>query len=214
LEIIEAMPIREQVANILRKKIIDGDFSSNERISERQIGEMLNVSTTPVKEAIRSLVAEGFVYTIPRKGSFVSEHSKENIREIIFVRSAIDGVAAYFAALYASNEQISYMRECLKGAREIIERQGDKGEISRLNSEFHQTVRQSCPNSFIVNLGNSIFQIDMSVRTFVNQGDYEELMGRQLQHEKILEAIETKNSERAEELMRIHVRTGSSRAFK
>lgn len=97
-QIIESKPLREQVADIVRGMILRGEIKAGEQISERTIGQMLHVSTTPVKEAFRSLQAEGLIYTRPRRGSFVSEISIDNMLEIAFMRSALEGVAAYYAA--------------------------------------------------------------------------------------------------------------------
>ena len=55
MNIVEAAPIRDQVADILRKRIISGDLANGEKLSERQISAELNISTTPVKEAFRLL---------------------------------------------------------------------------------------------------------------------------------------------------------------
>lgn len=76
MNIVEAAPIRDQVADILRKRIISGDLANGEKLSERQISAELNISTTPVKEAFRLLQAEGLIYTLPRKGSFVSANAQ------------------------------------------------------------------------------------------------------------------------------------------
>lgn len=62
-QIIESKPLREQVADIVRGMILRGEIKAGEQISERTIGQMLHVSTTPVKEAFRSLQAE--VLSIP-----------------------------------------------------------------------------------------------------------------------------------------------------
>ena len=78
MNIVEAAPIRDQVADILRKRIISGDLANGEKLSERQISAELNISTTPVKEAFRLLQAEGLIYTLPRKGSFVSANASEH----------------------------------------------------------------------------------------------------------------------------------------
>ena len=78
MNIVEAVPIRDQVADILRKRIISGDLANGERLSERQISAELNISTTPVKEAFRLLQAEGLIYTLPRKGSYDSANPSEH----------------------------------------------------------------------------------------------------------------------------------------
>lgn len=77
--IVEAIPIREQVADIIRKMIVNGELKADQQISEREISQMLMVSTTPVKEAFRVLESEGLLYSIPRKGSYISKLSRKNI---------------------------------------------------------------------------------------------------------------------------------------
>ncbi|MEI3190540.1 MAG: winged helix-turn-helix domain-containing protein [Lachnospiraceae bacterium] len=81
MNIVEAAPIRDQVADILRKRIISGDLANGEKLSERQISAELNISTTPVKEAFRLLQAEGLIYTLPRKDPlFLPMHQSMPIR--------------------------------------------------------------------------------------------------------------------------------------
>ena len=68
MNIVEVAPIRDQVADILRKRIISGDLANGEKLSERQISTELNISTTPVKEAFRLLQAEGLIVHPAEKG--------------------------------------------------------------------------------------------------------------------------------------------------
>lgn len=213
-QIIEAIPLREQIADIVRRMIISGELESEQKISERQIGTMLNVSTTPVKEAFRMLQAEGLIYSVPRKGSFVSSHSKESLMQYSYMRSALDGIAAYFAAQYATNEDIAYMKEELDESRKLIAEHGDSAEISRHNYHYHLRVRTSTRNDFLVNITSMITDVDNSIRQMVNKTDFDELMMRQKEHESILDAISEKNKEKAERLMVAHVRKGTKMALK
>ena len=64
MNIVEAAPIRDQVADILRKRIISGDLANGEKLSERQISAELNISTTPVKEAFRLLQAYFLLHSV------------------------------------------------------------------------------------------------------------------------------------------------------
>lgn len=66
-KLVEVATLREQVADILRTMILKGDFSPGEQLSERQLCQSFNISTTPIKEALRMLQTEGLVYTVPRK---------------------------------------------------------------------------------------------------------------------------------------------------
>lgn len=205
-EIVESLPIRDQVADIIRQMIISGELLAGQKISERQISTQLNVSTTPVKEAFRSLQAEKLIITIPRKGSFISDHSKENLKEITYIRSAMDGVAAYFAAAKASKAQIAEMKEILKKARTIIEQKGDSEELAKCNEQFHALLREASNNQYISSLASSFLQIDSSIRKVANVVDSDRLMIRQQEHERILQAIENGDSKGVEQLMVEHIR--------
>lgn len=213
-QIIEAIPLREQIADIVRRMIISGELESEQKISERQIGTLLNVSTTPVKEAFRMLQAEGLIYSVPRKGSFVSSHSKQSLMQYSYMRSALDGIAAYFAAQFATEEDIAYMKAELAESRKLIIEHGNSEEISKHNYQYHLRVRLSTKNEFLVNITSMITDVDNSIRQIVNKTDFEELMMRQEEHEAILDAIVRKDSEKAEQLMVAHVRNGTKMALK
>ena len=134
-QIIESKPLREQVADIVRGMILRGDLKAGEQISERTIGQMLNVSTTPVKEAFRSLQAEGLIYTSPRRGSFVSEISIDNMLEIAFMRSSLEGVAAYYAAKNATDSHLAEMGRILDMVYPLLSLKDEKSleEIQQYN---------------------------------------------------------------------------------
>lgn len=208
-EIIEAIPLRDQVADIIRRMIVNGELAGGTQISERQVSAMLNVSTTPVKEAFRSLQTEGLLYSVPRKGSFVSEHSRDNLLQYSYMRSALEGVAAYFAASSAVKEDFVYMEQELAISRELILSGGDRAEISRHNLNYHIRMRQASRNAFLENLVGMISAVDNSMRQVVNQAEAEELMERQEEHEAILRTVAEGRAEDAERLMVAHVRKGA-----
>ena len=91
-----SLPIRDQVADILRRRIISGELRPGEKISERELSAALNVSTAPIKDAIRTLNMEGLLRTYPRRGTFVTNVLGENIFQLIHTRSVIEGSAAYW----------------------------------------------------------------------------------------------------------------------
>ena len=208
-KIVAPVPLRVQVADIIRRMILDGDLQPGQLVSERNISSMLNVSTTPVKEAFRSLQAEGLLYSIPRKGSFVSERSLENLMQYSYMRSALEGVAARFAAESAAPEDIEYMRRELAASRCLIEEGGSRSEISRHNLNYHMRIREACGNAYLVSLIGMIAEIDNSMREVVNRNSIDELMQRQREHEDILEAVAAGKGEEAEGMMIEHVRNGA-----
>lgn len=206
MNIVEVVPIRDQVADILRKRIISGDLANGERLSERQISAELNISTTPVKEAFRLLQAEGLIYTLPRKGSFVSANASEHAYQVMLLRSSIDGVAAYLAAKRINEELYNAIEDPLMKAEKLINKGADDGEaISQYNDQFHMAIREASGNEQVIAMGNNLSSIDKSLRRLINR-DSTLMKSRHSEHKQILECIRRGSCEEAEMAMVHHIR--------
>ena len=206
MNIVEAVPIRDQVADILRKRIISGDLANGERLSERQISAELNISTTAVKEAFRLLQAEGLIYTLPRKGSFVSANASEHAYQVMLLRSSIDGVAAYLAAKRINEELYNAIEDPLMKAEKLINKGADDGEaISQYNDQFHMAIREASGNEQVIAMGNNLSSIDKSLRRLINR-DSTLMKSRHSEHKQILECIRRGSCEEAEMAMVHHIR--------
>ena len=204
--IVEVAPIRDQIADILRKKIISGELANGEKLSERQISAELNVSTTPVKEAFRQLQAEGLIYTLPRKGSYVSVNADEHMYQLILFRSAIDGVAAYLAAKKINDELFEMIEMPLAKSGDLIEQNSDDyDKISYYNDKFHEAIRKASGDEQIIAIGMNLFAIDRSMRRVVNR-DPVSVRSRHSEHLHILELIKNGRSEEAEQAIVKHIR--------
>jgi len=205
-EIVDSVPLRDQVVDIIHQMILNGELKSNEKISERKISSMLKVSTTPVKEAFRILQVEGLISSSPRKGSFVSADVVEHLKQIVYLRSAIDGVAANFAARYATDDEIQKMQAILDCVEPLIASQKNADLISKKNDEFHNVLRNAAHNGYVVNLGENLRSIDNSIRSVINKVDYRKIKDRHEEHKAILEAVKKRDGDLAERLMIQHVR--------
>ena len=205
-EIIDSVPLRDQVVDIIHQMILNGELKSHEKISERKISSMLKVSTTPVKEAFRVLQVEGLIVSAPRRGSFISSDVLGHLKQIVYLRSAIDGVAANFAARYATKEEIQDMQSILDCVEPLITSRKEVDLISRKNDEFHNVLRNASHNGYVIHLGENLRSIDNSIRNVVNQIDYKNIQDRHAEHIAILQAVKKRDSELAERLMVQHVR--------
>jgi DNA-binding GntR family transcriptional regulator len=204
--IVEAQPLREQVANIIRRMIITGELAAGAPISERQISQTLGVSTTPVKEAFRMLESEGLMYAVARKGSFISDFPARGMLQLVFMRSALEGVAAYFAAQNATAEDIAAMEAALAASGRILERDCLGHELAESNDLFHRTLRRSARNDYLVGLLGNMNSVDQIIREVSPTTGQVEPHRAQKEHLAILEAIRARDCKRAEELMVAHVR--------
>lgn len=205
-KIIEAVPLREQVAGIIRSMIIKGELQPSAAISERNISQLLGVSTTPVKEAFRILESEGLMYSVSRKGSFVSELSKKNILQIVYMRSSLEGVAAFFASKNATGEELEIMERALGTAGELIKKGETGPKIAEQNEIFHTTLRKSAKNDYLVSLIRNMKNVDDTIRRVAATSVDIEPPRAQREHLEILEAVKERRSEDAELLMVSHIR--------
>lgn len=209
-KIIEPVTIREQVTSILRRKIVNGELVPDQQLSERLISQTLQISTTPVKEAFRTLQSEGLIYTIPRKGSFVSKMSKQNLLQHVFMRGSLEGVAAFFACLSASDEEIKQMEAHLQHSGDLIARgsldEEELADLIRSNNAFHSTLRNACKNTYLIGLIGNMRSIDKTIRdASLSKTIYEPTRAHQ-EHLSILDAIKERNPNLAEQRMVSHTR--------
>lgn len=202
---LNVIPIRDQIANIIRKMILTGELKGGELIRERHFSELFNVSTTPVKEAFRILQAEGLIYTKPRSGTYVSDISVETMLQIIYMRSALDGVAAYFAALLATDEDIACLGKILDEIGKMIEQKASGEEISEKNAVFHEELRHLAQNDYLVTLIHNVNAIDAAFRSLALHKPVEHPRSH-CEHVAIYEAIKARDANKAECLMQEHIR--------
>lgn len=87
-----------RVYNHIRDGILAGTFAKGDELKEKNIGDELGVSRTPVREALRQLELEGLVSIIPNKGAFVEGVSTDDIRDIYEIRALLEGLCARWAA--------------------------------------------------------------------------------------------------------------------
>ena len=92
--------LSSRVFHTIRENILSGKYATDEELKEKNIGEELGVSRTPVREALRQLELEGLVTIIPNKGAYVVGISKKDIQDIYEIRSRLEGLCAKWAADY------------------------------------------------------------------------------------------------------------------
>jgi DNA-binding GntR family transcriptional regulator len=108
-----AAPLRQQVLDGLRQAIIDGRLAPGARLTERELTEMMGVSRTVVREALRQLETEGLIENIPNKGPVVRTLSLDEARDLYSVRAVLEGFAARLFADKATEAQIGRLDEAL-----------------------------------------------------------------------------------------------------
>lgn len=132
----------------LREAIVSGDFELGQPLSERQLAEMLDISKTPVREALAQLRLEGLVRILPQKGAFVFTLSAQEVVEICELRLALESAALKFSIERNRKEFADALSESAK--RMMIYRTGnDNKSYLKEDTSFHNLFFEYCGNSLI-----------------------------------------------------------------
>jgi len=200
--------LREHVHRALRQAILSGKFASGSRVNERRLAEQLGVSTTPVKEALRQLEADGLVETKPRSGVIV-KFDYAWAEEMILARAALESTIAQLAARRISVEEQAELGAILDAMREATERGGPEDLIT-LNETFHDAIHSIARTKYLGQLTDRQQVYDSSARRVIHL-DPQERENALSEHVAIGEAIIAGNAALAETCMREHVlRAGES----
>jgi DNA-binding GntR family transcriptional regulator len=172
------------------------------RLDERQLAQDLGVSRTPVREAMAQLEREGFVRSVPRRGIFVVRKTKQEVIELITAWAALESMAARLITQIASDEEIATLRKMFTKF-ENGELHARLDEYSEVNIEFHQSIIRMSRNRVLTDLAANLFtHMRMIRRQTIGEQDRADRSIRD--HMNIIQALEARDTARAEELVRAH----------
>ena len=106
--------LAEELTEILRGRIITGEYQMGEKLVENKIARELKVSRTPVRDAFKQLVKEQLIEYIPNKGCFAKGFSRKDMEDIYEVRKAVEQLAVVWAIRNGSDEEIAALKEMLE----------------------------------------------------------------------------------------------------
>jgi DNA-binding GntR family transcriptional regulator len=172
------------------------------RLDERQLAHDLGISRTPVREAMAQLEREGFVRSVPRRGIYVVRKSKQEVIELITAWAALEGMAARLITLNATDAEIAHLREMF-ATFENGELHAKLDEYSEVNIEFHQTIIRMSHNRVLINLAANLFTHMRMIRR-KTIGERDRVTRSIHDHANIIQALEARDTERAEDLVRNH----------
>lgn len=172
------------------------------RLDERQLSRALGVSRTPIREAMTLLEHEGFLRTVPRRGVFIVRKTKKEIIEIIEVCAALESMAARLATLNASDEAIGSLRHMFDEFQRAVPSQ-HLHEYSDANIAFHQAIINLCGSQLMSKTIENLFVHVRAIRRMtISQKDRATRSIKD--HMRIIEALESRDTELAERLVRQH----------
>ena len=189
--------LKETIASI---NIYEGE--SAPRLDERQLSESLGVSRTPVREALARLEQEGLVRIVPRRGVFIARKTRQEILEMITVWAALESMAARLITERATDEEISSLRDIF-ATDEGEKPQANIDEYSGRNIRFHQAILRLSKSDLLNSMTETLFLHMRSIRARTI-GEDNRASRSIIDHINIIEALERRDTELAERLVRQH----------
>lgn len=188
-------PLKDLVYLELKHKILTGEIVSQTRLMEIDLSEKMNVSRTPIREAIKRLADDGLVKVEPRRGAYVANISIKDMLDVFEVREDMEGFVAKLAAQRINEEEKEELRKIASEYEEALSKTEDKENIIELDEKFHNYIVSCCGNETLSELVKYVQELSLRFR-YLYYNDYSLYESTAEQHNRIMEAI---NSGRAEE---------------
>jgi DNA-binding GntR family transcriptional regulator len=200
-----AISFKNQAYAALKNVIVGMDIygsRSEIRLDERSLAQDFGISRTPVREAMAQLEREGFVRSVPRRGVYVVRKTRREVIELITAWAALESMAARLITENASEDEIASLRRMFATFDNGLLR-AHLDEYSEVNIEFHQTIIRLSRNGVLIDLAENLFTHMRMIRR-KTIGEYDRADRSIRDHMTIIEALEARDTARAEELVRGH----------
>lgn len=191
------------VYDTIHAAIQDGTLQPAQRVREIELGEWLQVSRTPVREALRRLQSEGIIE--PKAGGLaVTSFDLRAVSELYEVRQTLEGSAAALAARNADATELALLQGLVEAQRQSVD---DPQAQARINKTFHTQLYQAAHNRFLLKSLQGLHHslVLLGPTTLMTTDRIAAAIG---EHAELVAAIVARDATRAEELTRKHIRAG------
>lgn len=194
----------------LRDAIQTGELKPGARVMEIELAEWLQMSRTPVRDALRRLEAEGMLAHEPRSGLAVARLDRQALMELYTMREVLEGTAAALCARHASDMEVVELLDLVEAERRL---QDDFEALAGHNRRFHEAIHRGAHNRY---LSRSLFAVTDSMGLL---GRSQMLLPERartalVEHDEIARAIERRDPGAAEAAARQHVRSAQRERVK
>ena len=195
--------LREIAYERLKNAIQTGELKPGEPLYELHLSEMLQISRTPVREALQQLVLEGLVKNMPNRAMTVASLSMQEVLNVLHIRSLVDPEIARLVAEAASKEVFEILQQSVE-TMNAAALNDDRAEWSKADTVFHETLCKACPNALLGELGlqmrNRMHLVATDVQTTTVR-----LQACTKEHSEVVEALASRDAAAASEAMRQHI---------
>ncbi len=205
-----AAPLRQQVVGSLREAVAEGRFLPGDRLVERELCELLGVSRTCLREALRELENDGIVTSLPNRGVVVSTIGARDAREIYEMRAVLEGLLAERFARLASSAQMAELEHSVEALAQAYETGAGLLQAKRL---FYEALMAGADHDLAASMLRSI-QLRASQLRVMTLSDPDRSRHSIAEIRLLLKAIKKRDSEAAQAAARKHVQNAGTLALR
>ncbi|MGO2110800.1 MAG: GntR family transcriptional regulator [Pseudoclavibacter sp.] len=192
-----------EIRDHIEQAIVTGEFKPGERLDEVKLAAQFEVSRTPIREALRQLIATELVEARPHRGTFVKDFSVRDMLSMFEVMSELEGMCARLAARRRSEPQL---REIEAACDRCVESSatGNADDYYYANEQFHLAIYEASGNAFLARTAQSLL---LRLRPFrrLQLRVPGRMHSSTVEHQSVVEAIRAGDSAAAERLIEEHV---------
>ena len=202
--------LAEEIVQILRSRIINGEYSIGEKLVENKIAEELKVSRTPVREAFKQLTKEHLIEYVPNKGCFAKGFDKNDLHDIYAVRNAVELLAVEWAVRNKTEEDMEDLKEQLSLMSQHLA-DGSVEKFIRASAEMENVFYRMTRSRFIIQALKSYQEYIQLARQgmLTRQENLPKILK---EHRCVVEAIDEGDVEKAKTAISEHLRNAAKRA--
>jgi DNA-binding GntR family transcriptional regulator len=194
--------LSDKAYHLIRQKIITLELPPLSAIDEQALMEELQLGRTPIREALQRLATEDLVLLAPRRGMFVADISITDLQKLFELRMTLEGFCARLAAERASAKQLQAMKQVIRDLDDVPDT--DYRGLMIIDERFHELLYRAADNELLADVLLRLHALSFRIWHLVLEriGNVREALD---QHIAITDAIEARDPEQAEKLVRSHV---------
>jgi DNA-binding GntR family transcriptional regulator len=196
--------LHEQVAHRLRQMLVEGQIAPGAKLNERELSELLNVSRTPLREAIKMLAAEGLVELVPNRGAIAVSLSEADVLNTFEVMAGLEGLSGELAAQRITAAELAEIQAMQFEMMAAYTRR-DLSSYYTLNARIHDAINAAAKNPVLASVYNQVNARLQALRFRSNQ-DGEKWKRAMKEHERMIEALAAHDGAAMREVQQAHLR--------
>lgn len=205
-EVFISQNLSEQVYDIILQRIISGKYKTGGRINPNQLVLELNISRSPIKDALNKLYGAGIIDISPRKGHYVRKFLKKEVIDLFEFRLMLEVEAAKKSIRFLSNEDYELLKKNVEQSIKIAEENSSSIEVKifELDRDFHRMIISRTKNKLFSKMANNIHILSHAVRIQFGE-DRKRTLASQKEHQEILKALIKKDLKEIEYTITKHL---------